>query len=342
MKLALKHFGVNSEVIDPRVVLLDGKHDDATYLRESDKRIRQAVGEKKGNILLASGFIGYNRLGEELVFKRNGSDLTQTLYMRALNADAGYNWTDTNGLMPIDPRILTIDERQDLHHIPLISHESMMEFSGFGAKLHAKCVGPLVDSNIPLYVGNTGNYNGPKTKIQNPLIGYKGVMAVGIIPSSTVINLWNADMEDRSGEFANFAEAFRNINVNMISSSTVEMSASVRGPQEKDDFDSYNNSIADINKGLMGLGEVKTDSRKSILGIIGENLGKNPYAISKVFSVLANEDIHIGQITKSGDYSIGISVSAEKANDAARAIYFNIIKNDQKRFLAGMNRNGYH
>ncbi|MDP3640589.1 MAG: hypothetical protein Q8R53_05335, partial [Nanoarchaeota archaeon] len=117
-----------------RVVSLSGNPQNATYNRRSDALIRDAYANP--DILpITGGFHGSDEQGNVLLFSRGGSDYTQTLVARAIHARVCYNCTDVPGIYPIDPKLFSAGERQQLeqegklHPIPFLSYQEAQELA---------------------------------------------------------------------------------------------------------------------------------------------------------------------------------------------------------------------
>ena len=110
---------------------------------------------------IITGFIGHNSKGEITTLGRGGSDYTAAIIGAAVGAEEIQIWTDVDGILSTDPRIV-----KAAHNLPVVSFKEAAELAYFGAKvLHPKTIRPAMDRNIPVVVKNTANPQHPGTRI---------------------------------------------------------------------------------------------------------------------------------------------------------------------------------
>lgn len=107
------------------------------------------------------GFYGSNELGEVVTFSRGGSDVSGAIVARAVNADIYENFTDVDGFMTCDPRIVP-----HASIIDVLTYKELRELSYMGANvLHPESIFPVQKANIPIHILNTFNGSSSGTKI---------------------------------------------------------------------------------------------------------------------------------------------------------------------------------
>lgn len=107
------------------------------------------------------GFYGTNQNGEITTFSRGGSDITGALVARAVGADIYENWTDVDGFLTADPRIV-----DDPEIIDYLSYRELRELAYMGAEvLHPESIFPVRSVGIPINIKNTFNPSYPGTMI---------------------------------------------------------------------------------------------------------------------------------------------------------------------------------
>jgi aspartate kinase len=117
----------------------------------------------QGIVPVVTGFIGATSDGRVTTLGRGASDYTSTILGAALNAVEVWNWTDVDGVLSADPRLVP-----EARTIPVLSYEEMSLLSAYGAKvLHPDTVRPISRSGIPLRVRNSFHPDGPGTIIQS-------------------------------------------------------------------------------------------------------------------------------------------------------------------------------
>jgi aspartate kinase len=179
---ALRAYGVKSEAVEAtEIVVTDSCHGAANpcmgATRERcEDRIERLL--KRGIVPVVTGFIGATPEGLLTTLGRGGSDYSATILGAALGADEVIIWTDVDGLMTADPRV--VDKART---IPEISYREAAELARFGAKvLHPKTLRALAQCGIPLWIRNTFAPHLPGTRITpaGPAIqgGVKGLTAM--------------------------------------------------------------------------------------------------------------------------------------------------------------------
>ena len=146
--------------------LIRTEHSSSKHLVDFEKTnhaIRQAFAQEQPSLVVMGGFIASDaETGVTTNLGRGGSDYTASILAAALNADALEIWTDVDGFMTADPRIIpgafTIDE---------LSYTEAMELCNFGAKvIYPPTIYPVCQKNIPIYVKNTFRPNGKGSVIR--------------------------------------------------------------------------------------------------------------------------------------------------------------------------------
>ena len=148
------------------------------------KKAMQKVMAEKENIVIP-GFYGSLPDGTLAVFPRGGSDITGALTAYGTEAEIYENFTDVNGFLLTDPRMVS-----DSKTIPEVSYEELRRLSSMGAcVLHADSVLPLMESEIPVFIRNTNDPNGAYTKICakktalsfSGIVGQKGYLLFSVV-----------------------------------------------------------------------------------------------------------------------------------------------------------------
>src|SRR5206468_7563453 len=147
---------------------------------ETDSRTRERLAglRRRGVIPVVTGFRGATREGLCTTLGRGGSDYSGTIVGASLDASEIWIWTDVDGVMTADPRLVSA-----ARIIPEISYREAIELSFFGAKvLHPKTIQPVMKKKIPVWIKNSFNPSCVGTKIcaaaQNGQAGAKAITSV--------------------------------------------------------------------------------------------------------------------------------------------------------------------
>jgi aspartate kinase len=155
--------GVPAQHLDARqVIVTDDRHNEASpRILETYAKVRRAIGWKLSRVVVMGGFIGATEDGVTTTLGRGGSDLTASLVGAALSADEIQIWTDVDGMLACDPRILPGGKCLDT-----ISYEEAGQMARFGAKvLHPATVEPAMRKDIPMVIRNSRNLQAGGTRI---------------------------------------------------------------------------------------------------------------------------------------------------------------------------------
>lgn len=243
---------------------------------------------------LVPGFISTDKYsGEVTNLGRGGSDYTASIIAAALDAEVLEIWTDVNGFMTADPRVIptayTINE---------LSYIEAMELCNFGAKvIYPPTIYPVCVKNIPIRVKNTFNPENPgtiiKDKIDNDRKPIKGISSIN---GTTLITVTGLSMVGVIGVNRRIftALADNGISVFMVSQASSENSTSIGVRDEDADsaVDVLNNEFAkEIETGAMY--PMHAESGLATIAIVGENMKHTPGIAGKLFGTLGRSGISV-------------------------------------------------
>ena len=165
MAAILRSLGLAAEAVDAtELIVTDDNFGNASPLFEETTvktRQRLALLRRRGVIPVITGFRGATPEGVCTTLGRGGSDFSGTIIGAALDADEVWIWTDVDGVMTADPRLVP-----EARIIPGISYREAIELSFFGAKvLHPKTIQPMMKKKIPVWIKNSFNPSCPGTRI---------------------------------------------------------------------------------------------------------------------------------------------------------------------------------
>ncbi len=252
-------------------------------------------GEKlKSSPIIVPGFISADEHSGEITnLGRGGSDYTASIIAAALDADALEIWTDVNGFMTADPRVI-----RTAYTINELSYVEAMELCNFGAKvIYPPTIYPVCIKNIPIKVKNTFNPEEPgtiiKDKIDNDRKPIKGISSIN---GTTLITVTGLSMVGVIGVNRRIftALADNGISVFMVSQASSENSTSI-GVRDED----AENAVAVLNDEFSK--EIETgamfpmhaESGLATVAIVGENMKHTPGIAGKLFGTLGRSGISV-------------------------------------------------
>lgn len=291
-------------------MITDDNHEDAHPVDNVYDNIKSSMSGYK-DVPVITGFIGKNKAGDITTLGRGGSDFTAAIIGAAIGADEIQIWTDVDGIMTTDPRIV-----KEAKNIPVISFDEASELSYFGAKvLHPKTITPAMEKNIPVVVKNTHNINHPGTRIlKKAEKGDSTVKAISVKKGVSLVNIYSLRMLDAYGFLARIFNIFNkyNVVVDMVSTSEVSVSVTVN---EKADLKEVERELSEFSK-------VKIGKSKAIICVVGEGLKKDEKMTGQVFSTLSNLGVNAEMISQgASDINLSFVVSEVQSSDVVKALH---------------------
>lgn len=273
-------------------------------------------------LLFVTGFIGSNDKGRITTLGRGGSDYTAAIFGSVLNATAIEIWTDVNGMLTADPRIV-----KKAFSLPVLSYTEAMELSYFGAKvIYPPTMVPAFMKKIPIVIRNTFQPKFPGTVIQFET-GKSGFPIKGIssISDVSVINLTGSGMVGKSGFSGRLFTllAREQINVILITQSSSEHSITfaVNPSDSQKAVELIQNEFElELLANKLSLPVVESDL--SILAIVGENMKRTPGMSGKLFHALGRNGINVRAIAQgSSEFNISVIINKEDLSKALNAVH---------------------
>jgi len=322
----LRQVGLASQAVDAtQLIVTDDAFQNAVpdmQATRSRTRSRLLPLLEAGTIPVVTGFIGATPTGTITTLGRGGSDYTAAILGACLDADEVWTWTDVDGVMTADPRIVP-----EARVIPELSFNEVREMAYFGAKvLHPKTIRPIVDRNIPLWVKNTFNPEYPGTCITaNPQTRFGQVTAIAAIPNLSMITVEGRGMMGVPGIAARtFAAVARTgASVLMISQASSEQSISFVIPtgSSPDVLASLEDEMS-LELARRDIDRIWSKDDVTILTVVGAALRETPGVAAGVFGALGKAHINVIAIAQgSSEYSISLVVADDDAEDAVRHIH---------------------
>ena len=240
------------------------------------------------------GFISRDRdTNETTNLGRGGSDYTASIIAAALDADVLEIWTDVNGFMTADPRVI-----KSAYTINELSYVEAMELCNFGAKVvYPPTIYPVCVKNIPIKVKNTFNPSNPGTIIKDKIGNdRKPIKGISSIKGTTLITVTGLSMVGVIGVNRRIFTALANngISVFMVSQASSENSTSIGVRDEDADkaVETLNEEFAkEIKTGAMF--PMHAESGLATIAIVGENMKHTPGIAGKLFGTLGRSGISV-------------------------------------------------
>jgi aspartate kinase len=275
-----------------------------------------------GRVPVVTGFIGATPSGVVTTLGRGGSDFSAAIFGVALAADEVWIWTDVNGVMTADPRVVP-----EARTLPALTFREISELAFYGAKvLHPKTIRPVVERKAALWVKNTFNPSHPGTQVV-PDNGHAhgSVRSVTAFKGQCILTLEGRGMIGIPGIAARtFAAVARTgTSVAMISQASSEQSicfvvpcpsgqAVLRALEEEFRMELVRRDIDSIS----------SSPESAVVTVVGAGMKHTPGIAGKVLSALGNANVNVTAIAQgSSECSISLVVAAGDADAAVRAVH---------------------
>ncbi len=315
-----------AQAIDAReIIVTDGRHGAATPRIEATATKTQSALNPlldENIIPVVTGFIARSDAGVPTTLGRGGSDYSATIIGRALGVDEIWIWSDVNGVMTTDPRIVS-----NAQTIPHLSFVEVGELAYFGAKvLHPRAIRPARQANIPVRMLNTFDPENGGTLIDGEISHDKhAVKAITAIKDMSIITIAGTGMMGIPGVAGRTfsAVAKTGSNVMMISQASSEQSICfmVKTDEAEIVLEALNNELA-LEIERRDLDDIAIQDETVILAIVGAGMKGTPGISAKVFGALGGAGVNIIAIAQgSSEYNISLVVAQGEADTAVRLIH---------------------
>ena len=318
---ALAKRGIASEAVEAtKLVVTDSNHGAADPLADATRErcelhLRHFISQ--GVVPIVTGFIGATKDGALTTLGRGGSDYSATILGAALDADEVIIWTDVNGLLTADPRLVSSPRT-----IPEISYQEAAELAHFGAKvLHQKTLRPVAQSGAPVWIRNTfaPQLEGTKITPEGPTNseGVKGLAAIRDVALITIAGDGIARRPDVLDRIFATTAAIR-ADVLMLSQSPTQNSISLVIPSSlaKLAVEALRQAYSeDLLEG--DIEYIVSDPNVAAITMVGQKINGTSGTIERMFGALDRQNVSIiANAYRSSEWNISFVV-AQKDMQAA-------------------------
>lgn len=262
-----------------------------------------------GGLPVTQGFIGSTAEGATTTIGRGGSDYSASIIGAALNAQDIQIWTDVDGIMTTDPRIVP-----EAVKVKVISFAEAAELAYFGAKvLHPATLRPALVKDIPVHVCNSRRPEVEGTAIVRQAPPSRSLMkAIAFKRGLTIINVASDRMLMAHGFLARLFEVFNRheTSVDMVATSEVSVSMTL------DDTRHLEAIVRDLEE----LGDVTVQKEMALICLVGERLRETPGLAARIFSSI--DRINVSMISH-GASAINVSfvIASNQVEEAVTALH---------------------
>ena len=316
----LKARGLDAMYVDTRKLIKTNESygNAKVYMEDTRANLQQFFRENEGKIAIMTGFIASTRTGISTTLGRGGSDYTASIVGASLNVKEIQIWTDVDGVLTADPRIV-----KQAFSIPVMTYEEALEMSHFGAKvIYPPTIIPALEKRIPLRIKNSFNPDAPGTLISEQApANESAVTGVASISHVALLSLEGSGLFGASTIAARLFQTLANQHINaiLITQGSSEHSISFAVPphlaaKAKEAIDEE--FELEIKAKLIS--PIRVEDDLSVIAAIGENMKSRPGISGRFFDALGKNGINV-IVTAQGSSERNISVIIRK-EDEAKAI----------------------
>ena len=269
-----------------------------------------------------TGFNGATADGRPTTLGRGGSDFSASIIAAALDAKELWIWTDVDGIMTADPRLVP-----DVAVLDEVTYAEAAELAYNGAKvLHPRTLAPLVEKQIPVWSKNSFAPHKPGTKIVSFFDEPKGARAVTSMSDVALISMEPANSVLSGTKLmarALDALALANVEILVFTSSSYRQTFCflVRTHDVNAALEALESNLSlELAHGY--LRPIEVDKNVGLLAVVGEGMRGTPGLAGRVFTAISREKVNIIAIAQgSSELTIGIIVRSSDLHRAVRAVH---------------------
>ena len=288
-----------------------------TTLQQLRTRINPLL--NKRIIPVITGFIGETQNGVTTTLGRGGSDYTATIVGAAIGADEVWIWSDVDGLMTADPKLVP-----DAKTIPEVSFPEAMEMVYFGAKnMHPKALEPAEDYNLPVRIKNTFNpdHLGTVIHARDGTPTKNIARAISIIRDVALVTVAGAGVIGTPDVVTEVFSLLGSLGVDVYMISQGSSAANISFAIPRDVLDKTVNLL---EMRLLGadVRNITSEDDVSVVAVIGAGMKGIPGVAARVFRSVASKNVNVRMIAQgSSELNISFMVKEDDIATTARALH---------------------
>jgi aspartate kinase len=322
----LKAEGTPAAAVNARdVVVTDAVFGNASPLMEPTRRKARAKLLpllRQGTLPVITGFNGATADGRPTTLGRGGSDFSASILAAALDATELWIWTDVDGIMSADPRLVP-----DAEVLAEVTYAEAAELAYAGAKvLHPRTLAPLAEKKIPVWSKNSFALDKPGTKIVPTISVANGARAVTSMAGVALVSLEPASPELSGVQVmarALDAVARANVEVLLFSSSSYRQNFCflVRADELERAVEALESALA-LELAHHYVHPIHVDKDVGLLAAVGEGMQGKPGLAGRIFTAISRERVNIIAIAQgSSELTIAVVVRRDGLERAVRAVH---------------------
>jgi len=325
---ALRRAGVPALPCDARrIVVTDARFGNAAVDYDASRERARAQLADPPPVQVVTGFIGATPAGETTTLGRGGSDYTASLLGALLGAERVEIWTDVDGVMSADPRLVP-----RAFSIPSLSYDELLELSHFGAKVvYAPSVRPVREHGVPLLIRNTlhPDFAGTLVSTEATRDEERPVRGISSIPQVALVRLEGDGMVGVPGIAERLFRALARGEVSVILISQASSEHSICFAIEASALERARREVQEefrLERRAGLVDDLVVEPDCTIIAAVGAAMRDTPGVAGRLFSILGRRGINVRAIAQgSSELNVSLVVARTDAGDALRALHDGVV-----------------
>jgi aspartate kinase len=277
-----------------------------------------------GEVPVVAGFIARSNDGEVTTLGRGGSDYTATLLGSALEANEVWIWTDVDGILSADPRVV-----KGAGPVTHLSYPEAEELAFFGAKnMHPLALGPARTNHVPVRIKNGFRPDFSGTLITDRQTRSKGIIkAVAVVRSVGLLTVAGETLQGRPGIAAKVFSALADAGVNILMISQSVSEANIGMIVRRASLRTAEQALRrELKKEGIPI-QLESDHGVAVVAAVGAGMRGEKGVAAKVFGAVAARGINVRMIAQgSSEMNISFVVDEKDADEAVRALHSQAVR----------------
>ncbi|QHB71225.1 bifunctional aspartate kinase/homoserine dehydrogenase I [Stenotrophomonas sp. 364] len=319
----LQSLGEECAVLDARDVLVVDRGElgvDVDWVQSAQRLARWREAHPSPRVV-ATGFVARDRRDRITTLGRNGSDYSGAIFAALFNADELHIWTDVDGVLSADPRVVP-----EAVQLDALSYDEACELAYFGAKVvHPQTMSPAIERGLPIIIRNTFNPLHPGTRITAERTVAGPIKGLTLSPDLAVLNLEGTGLIGVPGTAERVFASLRNAHVSVVMISQGSSEHSICCVVKQAEAARARDALLQAFAHELNLGQVQrvqlTDN-VSVLAAVGDGMAGQPGVAARLFESLGRAQVNILAIAQgSSERNISVAVDSRHATKALRAAH---------------------
>ena len=313
--------GHSATWLDAREVLIVEPNTAVDWKLSQEKLQAWQADREDTRLLVITGYIAATHDGVATTLKRNGSDLSASIFAALLGADSVTIWTDVDGVYSADPRRVP-----DALVIPELSYQEAAELAYFGAKvIHPSTMSPAIANGITVWIKSAFNPEAPGTRISASSPSNVPIKGFAAVEEMALINVEGTGMIGIPGVAQKLFGALRSVDVSIVMISQASSEHSICFAVPRSHAELAKRTVEDTFLAEMQRGEVQTVDLRTdccIVAMVGDGMIERLGMAGQFFSALGKAGVNIRAIAQgSSERNISAVIEQHEATKALRALH---------------------